>query len=85
MNFTVVYKPSAEGELIDVWIAAPDQGAVSLAANQIDGVLGHDPLSQGESRDEGRRILFIDPLAVIYKVSEDDRLVTVLNVWRASP
>src|SRR2546426_1104310 len=39
MTFTVTYKPSAEQELADVWINAPDRQAVTAAANRIDQFL----------------------------------------------
>ena len=81
MNFTVVWVPSAEARLADLWNTAPDQQAVADAANLIDSLLGRDPLNQGESRSGSFRVLIVPPLAVHYQVLEPDRLVRVLRVW----
>jgi hypothetical protein len=85
MIWTVAYKPSAEQELARLWNDAPDRAAVTDAANQIDALLKVDPLTQGESRSGTTRILFVPPLAVLFEVSEDDRYVDVLQVWRIPP
>jgi hypothetical protein len=81
MNFTVVYKPSAEAMLAHLWNTASDRGAVARSANHIDALLRRDPLSQGESRSGDVRVLFVPPLAVHFKVREPDRIVEVLKVW----
>jgi hypothetical protein len=82
MKYTVAYKPSAEQELADLWTTAPDRAAVTAAANRIDVLLGRDPYTPSESREGATRILFVPPLAVLFEVSEDDRYVDVLTVWR---
>jgi hypothetical protein len=51
MTFTVTYKPSAENELVDLWINAADRQSVADAANRIDTVLGVNPHLHGESRE----------------------------------
>jgi plasmid stabilization system protein ParE len=82
MNYTVGWKPSAEQELARLWTDAADRDAVAAAANRIDAVLGKSPHSQGESRQGRLRILFEGPLAVLFEVTEEDRFVDVLKVWR---
>ena len=84
MKYTVIWKPSARQRLADVWIVADDRRAVASAADAIDRVLRDDPLEQGESRGGSARILIVLPLAVVYDVREDDRLVEILTV-RAVP
>ena len=81
MNYTVVWIPPAEQELAAIWMDAPDRAAVTAAAHAIDSTLRTDPEKQGESRDEGRRILLHAPLGVLYKVLPEDCLVRVLVVW----
>ena len=81
MNYTVTWVPSAEQRLADIWLNAPDRDAVTRAANDVDQRLRRDPENQGESRLAGRRILFSDPLWVIFRVFPDDRRVEVLTVW----
>jgi plasmid stabilization system protein ParE len=80
MNYTVVWKPSAKARLADIWMSAADRASVAAAANAIDRALAATPQHVGESRDETARILIESPLAVVYDVSEDDRLVSVLSV-----
>ena len=82
MRFTVVWRPVAEQRLADIWIAAPDRGAVTKAASRIDTWLAKDPLLVGEARESATRILVEPPLAIYFDVSEPDRLVTVWAVWR---
>jgi hypothetical protein len=82
MIYTVAWKPIAEQRLTNLWIAGPDRQSITNAANRIDQLLRRDPDQQGESRDAKRRILFVPPLAVLYRVEEGDRIVHVLDVWR---
>jgi len=81
MIFTVTYKPSAEQELANIWLQAPDHRAVTDAANRIDVLFRADPHSQGESRGEQTRISFERPLAVQFEIHDQDRIVEVLKVW----
>jgi plasmid stabilization system protein ParE len=82
MKYKVDWLPAAEQELADVWLQAADRDAVSQAAHAIDQVLELDPHHAGESRPEGRRILFAPPLGVIFRIIEDDKLVQVSQVWQ---
>jgi hypothetical protein len=77
MTWTVAYRPSARDELAELWINAPDRQAVTSAADEIDLLLGSDPLNSGESRDDPMRILIEPPLAVFFDVNPDDRMVVV--------
>ena len=81
MNYTVLWDPAAEQELADVWITAADRAAVTSAADEIDRRLRRDPEQQGESRDDGRRVLLVSPLGVLFRVLPDDRIVRVIQVW----
>lgn len=83
MIYTVAWQPSAEQALAALWLSAEDKGAVEQAANYADQVLRRDPLSQGESRPGGKRIMFVPPLVVYFEVSPADRLVTVRTVRRS--
>lgn len=82
MKFTVVWVPSAERDLADLWNTASDRAKLSAAADAIDLSLAWDPLSQGEGREGTRRILLVDPLAVSFDVEVQDCRVTVLGIWR---
>jgi len=80
MKYTVIWKPSVRDRLADIWISAPDRRAVSDAAHRIDRLLQQDPADRGESRGGATRILVELPLAVVYEILEDDRLVQVLAI-----
>lgn len=82
MTYTVEWLPAAEQDLADLWNNAPDRGAVTAAANALDDILAYDPLSAGEGREGDRRILFVEPLAILYEVDAANQHVTVLDVWR---
>jgi hypothetical protein len=83
MRYTVVWSKSARNKLANLWINAPDRTAVTQAADRIDVLLADDPDQQGYPFGD-RRVLYVMPLAVIYTVSPDDRLVEVLQVERVS-
>jgi hypothetical protein len=62
-------------------IGAGDGKAVLQASRQIDQQLQAAPSEQGESREEGTRILFHAPLAVTFEVDEPKKLVRILRAW----
>jgi plasmid stabilization system protein ParE len=83
MTFTVIWRPSAEQKLAEIWTEADDRQAVTDAADAIDVFLRTGPIEVGESRVANIRILTVSPLSVYYDVHEDDRLVAVWAVWRS--
>ena len=85
MKYTVVWRPSAEGKLAEIWTNARNREAITTAADAIDAMLLHRPLDVGESRSGKSRILLVPPLCVYYDVHESDRLVAVWSVWQRSP
>jgi hypothetical protein len=82
--FTVEWVVSALNALAALWTAADSaqRRAITAAAHQIDQLLQADALNQGESRPHGRRILFVPPLGVIYRVDAQAATATVLHVWQ---
>jgi hypothetical protein len=85
MKYTVVWKKRALDRLAEMWLAASDKNDVTDAANQIDQLLAFEPWEHGESREKDVRVFFVPPLAVLYSISDADRLVEVLRVWRSLP
>ena len=82
MKWTVVYLPECEQELANLWLDPVSRADIADAANRIDRLLQRNPDQVGESRDEeGQRIVFVAPLAVLFNVKQDDRLVEVIHVW----
>ena len=85
MKYTVVYLPSAEQQLADLWLKSADPAAVTQASVKIDQLLKDDPLTIGESRVSSLRIIFEEPLAAIYDVREADFVVKVWSIWQWKP
>ncbi len=81
MTFRVIWKPAAKRALADLWTAAADRTAVAKAADDIDRRLCHSADCAGESRSGTTRIVFSEPLAAYFDVSEDFRTATVFAVW----
>ena len=83
MKYTVIWKPQAERTLLELWLESAHRGALTRAAEEIESLVRQRPDSVGESRELGRRWLFVDPLGVDYSVSVNDRVVEIINVWKA--
>lgn len=82
MTFGVNWVPAAERELAALWLGARDQQRITEGADRIDRFLRIGPTELGESRSRGRRIAFVDPLWIIFRVLPRERRVEVLHVWR---
>ena len=68
MMFRVEWLQSALDDLASVWVQAESalRRAITTAANSIDPQLRNDPEQQGESREDGERVLFIPPLGISF-------------------
>ena len=84
MKFTVIWKPTADEQLAEIWLTAEDRTAVTVAADELMAGLREAPLTLGESRDSLRRVAIRSPLAIHFEVQEADRLVFVLRVHRVT-
>lgn len=80
MRFTVTWRPDAEAKLARIWLDSEDREAVQAASDQFDEILRHSPELMGHPFF-GDRVFFISPLAVVFEVSEPDRLVRIWDVW----
>ena len=80
MKYTVVWKPRAQDQLAEIWLAAPNRSDVSNAANELDRILQHEPDTHGESRSENRRLVIVGALAVVIDIRKEDRIVAVVSV-----
>jgi plasmid stabilization system protein ParE len=80
MNYRVRWLRNALDQLADIWNRASDRNAVTAAADWAERTLGLDPNSCGESRSRGRRVLFVGPLAIFYRVNRRDQEVVITTV-----
>ncbi len=79
MRYTVSWHSKALDELARIWLQASNRRAITAAVNQIDRLRRHAAEQVGVQH-QGDWYLAVRPLAVIYSVSPDDRLVQVLGV-----
>lgn len=82
MKYTVVWTTTAENTLAEIWLQASDRQMVSDAANDLESELRRDPLRASRPIRSGFREASLQPLIMLINVSEDDRLVAVIGVWR---
>lgn len=82
MKYRVRWLPSAEDELTRIWLGSSDRSSVTLASRDIDVRLAASASTEGESRPDGRRIIFAQPLGAIYEVNDDAMEVLVIHIWQ---
>lgn len=83
MMFQVRWEDEATDELADIWLSADpaNRHLITRASNRIDQKFRSDPLSESESRPNERRVLFVAPLGVLFRIESDAQTVSVLKVW----
>ncbi len=81
--FSIYRSQTALVPLRETWEQADAvlRDAIVQASRQVDQQLQTAPNEQGESREEGTRILFQAPLAVTFEVDEPKKLVRILRAW----
>jgi len=82
MRYRVVWEPPAERDLTELWLGSRMRHAIGRAADQIDAVLQWKPHECGESREAGRRVMFLWPLGISFRIDEDQQEVRVISVWQ---
>ena len=79
MKYTVVWTKVAENQLARLWNTTRDKRGVTNAADAIDWNLKNDPEKKAVPFAEFF-VYRVSPLAVLLKISPDDRLVEVMEV-----
>ena len=81
--FALVWTEHALDDLADVWAAVdpPTRDRIEAAINRLNSDLRNDPTAVGESRNNNRRIGFVGPLVVVFRVDEVARTVRVNHAW----
>ena len=82
MTYAVLWTPTAERDLAEIWLQSHDREAVRSAADTLDSLLRIDAHLRGESRYDSLRIILAAPLGIDVEVDEDQQKVWVLRVWR---
>ena len=81
MRYTVVWRKPAAAGLAQLWTKAQDQQAVADASDRIDAAPRDDPELKGKPFGKFWTIEE-PPLAVLYEIIPDDRMVRVMTVKR---
>jgi hypothetical protein len=80
VKFTVQWSRRALDAVAQLWLDNPDGRAeITNATTATDQLLKFDPGEKGESRGGDRRILFVPPLVVIFRVDSNTTTVRVLD------
>ena len=79
-RFTVTWHHQAVNDLAAAWIDSPHRHAFAKSVSTIDASLAYDPSSKG-TEFYGDRLLVVLPLAVVFTVHQENRMVRVLAVW----
>jgi hypothetical protein len=87
VKYSVQWGRLALEALARIWLDNPIQrAAITQATATTDQLLQDNPHAQGESRDNDRRIAFVPPLVIVFRVETVRRVVRILNVrnmkWR---
>ena len=80
--FRLDWLQPALDELTNIWLQADTslRLAITRATHEIERRLLTNPSNEGESRAQGQRLTFVQPLAVTFQIEADGRTVTVLHV-----
>jgi plasmid stabilization system protein ParE len=80
--FRVRWERRALDELTRLWTQEDSvtRQAITAASHTIDQRLRQNPRQEGESRSKRRRITFVPPLTVVFRVEADGQTVSVLEI-----
>jgi hypothetical protein len=81
MKYTVVYTSLADDLLAEIWLHAPNRQQVADASDLIQSSLKQDAHLQGQEHPNGWKVIAVPPLVATFRVSPDDRKVTVLAMF----
>jgi hypothetical protein len=84
VKYRVSWDPSAFRRLLREWTAAGKPQSGIRAYDAVEELLSTDAELTGESRDEGRRIVIVPPLGVLFRVLPESGEVRVVDAWLIS-
>lgn len=76
------WRKSVSRKLLDRCARAPQplRDAILNAMAEAEEILRNEPEFAGESRDEGRRFVIVNPLSITYRIDRRRRTVFVIHV-----
>ena len=85
MIYDVVWYGDAFRNLEKIWDEITPLAPADAAFDEIERRLTKSPETEGESRPDGRRILTLPPLGVLFRPQPRLKEVYVLKVWYIRP
>jgi hypothetical protein len=81
--FTVIWQSIALDEMADAMVVSDltRQDLIERQVLDLNNRLAADPRSMGESRLGDYRVVFAEPVAILYHVSDADSIVRVVHFW----
>ncbi|MBI3467800.1 MAG: hypothetical protein HY000_32730 [Planctomycetes bacterium] len=80
-RYQIFWPEDVLNELAQIWVSYPDRAAVASASNLADVILSTAPSQFGDDVSEGLLSLSIEPLHILFAVSEMDKRVEVAAVF----
>lgn len=80
--YRIQWNRRALARLPAIWVGATDRNAVTTASTGVDQALAQNAENVGESRPGNRRVMYVSPLGIRFKVYPDRNLVRVLACWQ---
>ena len=84
MNYRVVWDVISYRELERIWSEVDNVRSYLNAFDEVESLLAVDAHERGESRPDGRRILIVSPLGVLFRAQSRLGETYVLDVWPIS-
>ena len=86
MKYHIRWKDLAIDDLTAIWLSATssERRVIASAAKETDRLLESRPDLAGESRDDDRRIIFVAPLAITFRVDVASAEAQILRVRKFS-
>ena len=81
MQYEVEWRALALQQLARIWLASADRNGLTRDVDEVDQALSEDTDQKGEDYF-GDRVLQTDQMWVLFRVHEEDRVATVLQVGR---
>lgn len=79
MNYRVIWHPDAFRRLRHFWIAAKQPESGIRAFDEIERIPQKDAEQCGESRPDGRRILIVPPIGVLFRTVAETNEALILD------
>jgi len=80
-RYTVSWTPSARKRLAEMWLDnVESRQQISDSSDQIERALAGRPRALGREISSDVRFVVLPPLAILFRIIEDDRQVRVIHV-----